>query len=300
MPSGEHAPITDIHDLNVDLLTLGKPSKADNSLFAKIRKLDRSRVYVNIPNATVVKRMVIDDASVPRYIALDVHVRSSINRVMTVLDEYLISQVTSNKSRWFSKGLDSSVIDEFYRRSVVTNSSAGTVLRIRLASPSEGGTGVQDGHGILGDSGRYDLVLQLRGLRFFKQCFMPEWELTFSKRVETTFLNAVLDDVEMMDDDDEVHQPIDDDQYASCDAAAPTIEDLEVIIGDIRLRSRTLQDRMMKCHDHISEILRRLESIDDRLSSMETSRVSVVDLDGIEMELDGISMKADDFISQLP
>jgi hypothetical protein len=268
--------IYNIEGMQMCDVKVGKPVKEDNSLIGKIRTVQNKRLYVGINNAVVVSRLSLEDLAFTRTMTLiDLHVSSSVRKQMTLFDEYLVAQVQGNKQKWFSRGLDSSVIDEYYKRSVLSSSANGSVLRLRV---------INDAASILMEEyhkHNVDIVLQCKGLRFFKHCFAPEWVLVSVKKVQPTFLNSVLDD-----EDDDAMCPPTMDEEAALGCTAPDPEQFSMILSDLKAKASFLVDTIAPEFDSLKQKMHRLREIQDMIDN---SKPSLQAVDALADELDLLS-----------
>ena len=161
-----------ITDLSASALTISKPKKMDNSLFAKA-KYNNAKLFVYVYNARVVSHKFLAGHG---YSTLQVKASQDVVKRFAEIDAHIVANVVANTGVWFNKGIDAGVIDEYYAPSVVVLGNSGTLVKIKLQSEIDQ----------LAD-GCYDLLLCFKGVRFYKQRFVPEWELVAANMVEDGF-----------------------------------------------------------------------------------------------------------------
>jgi hypothetical protein len=192
-----------------------------------------------------------------------------------------VEQVQANKQKWFSRGLDSSVIDEYFKRSVIPSSVHGSILRLRV---------VNDIVPLLGPTiptHHVDIVLQCRGLRFFKHCFAPEWSITSVTKVQPTFLNSVLEDE---DEDDQYHQEFTDEDGI---ANTPDPEQLLSIVSEMKSKALEMSREIEPKLKFLTDRMQRLTKINE-LEIKSTKDVSLQLVDDLAEELDRLSADSDE------
>jgi hypothetical protein len=180
----------DVCVVDVSMLQVGKPIKVDHSLYGKVKYDGSSRMSVRLTGANVLSHRTMD-ADLLKYGILDVAVPAPLRRKLADMDDRMISLVCDNVPLWFAKGaVESSTIDDFYKRSIVTTSK-GPAIRFKVQRDA-----------CLLANGGYDLVLRCRGLRFFKHVFILEWELVAATPVAPDHTAMFLDDAEDWDPSD--------------------------------------------------------------------------------------------------
>lgn len=299
--SGHECDDYDIRDVDVATLRVGRPIKEDGCLFAKVRcGHEKSRLCVTVPGVRVLKRAMIDDAAFPRFTTLlDLRAPRAIRDQMTRVDDYLVQEVQANRTKWFSKGLDSNVIDEFYKRSVVPSSVAGgNILRIRVVQPPDDLDRLLLQHG----DAALDATLLCRGLRFFKHCFSMEWELRWAKSAERetfgfepTGAAAAPMFEEGSDEEEDAGVAGDDasDRVVGC-AIGPSPEELRSIVADMQQKIDHLREAFERMRERASSHVTRLAELESRVSACsQTSQTSGVELDAVADELDHICSEMD-------
>ena len=275
-------------EMDVSILRVGKPVREENCLFAKVRhKSDKTKVNIFIKDVKLIKRVSIDDPVFPRFTSLlDLQIPREVRRKFTEIDEYIVSQVQLNKTRWFSKGLDSNVIDELYKRSIVPTSTAssGGMLRVRLVQSPDDLDRILQQQEAGGVDVDVEVVLLCRGLRFFKHCFCLEWQLV---TVQKSSLSTPL----LVSDEEDVEYGITGEDTSigmsdTCVCPGPSPEEMNGIIEDLRVRCVELRG-------YFEDIRARAAENAEKLSVLEDMTLAHVrkwsEIDRVAEELDDIA-----------
>lgn len=173
----------DVNNIDFDKLLISKPKKTDDSLFGNI-SFEHNRLNIHFYNVEILKHKKIRHMT-NHYTVIFLKVSKKVCEKMLEFDNHCIDQVQQNISSWFSKALDENVIEEYYTSSVTINRSTGFVVKLKLQ-------GVDD----VFECGKYDMIVSLKGLRFYKQRFIPEWEILSAKKMGEDFLNSIVDEDE--------------------------------------------------------------------------------------------------------
>jgi hypothetical protein len=244
-------------DLDVSAITISKPKKVDNSLFAKI-KYKNNKLLVYIYNANIVHHKVVHGY---QYSIINAIVGQHLNAMFSELDAYVVDNVIENTNVWFNKGLEGGVVEEYYTPTVGIINRHSKTYGIKI--------NVQNGIDQL-SNGCYDLLVCLTGVRFYKQRFVPEWELVAANLVEDNFLNQ-----EHVFDDDDVG------------SVGPCRDDLQEIADEMQHKTLEFLTAARKQKREIKAKLAKLERIYKELS--EGNSVSSANLDRLYKELVQIS-----------
>jgi hypothetical protein len=245
----------DIRDLSFSQVTISKPKKQDDSLFGKITHGGEAALKVYLYGVQSIRHK-----SVGEYSVLYAKVPRNVLRALAEFDEHAKEHVRENAARWFTKSLDENVIDEYYMSSMVTLPAEGTVAKLKLV----GGDKLQ----IL-EPGRYDLLLRVKGLRFFKQRFVAEWELLAVKRLGDDLVSSFMEDEE---DDQSSHDELEGDG----ESVMPTDDDLASI-------STHLQEQI---EARLAPLQREVTRLLQLRSELEHNTKCVAVLDRIAEDLD--------------
>lgn len=244
----------DIRDLAFSHVTISKPKKQDDSLFGKITYGGGEgalKVYIYGVQS-------IRHKAVGAYTVLYAKVHRRVLRALAEFDEHAKEHVRENAARWFTKSLDENVIDEYYMSSMVTLPADGTVAKLKL---------VGDELHVL-EPGRYDLLLRVKGLRFFKQRFVAEWELVAVKRLGDDLVSSFVEDEE------EDESP--DDLVGEGESAMPTEDDLASISAHLQ---EAIEARLAPLQREVQRLLKLR-------SELEQNTKCVAVLDRIAEDLD--------------
>lgn len=248
---------TDMFNIELSKLVISKPKKTDDSLFGKITYND-CQVHLHFYNIDIIKHKRIKQLT-KYYSVIFMKIPKSLCQQMIEFDNHCIEQVKSNIGGWFSKTLDENVIEEYYTTSVIINNNEGFMLKLKLQGTSEDMLEPQ----------KVDVVIALKGLRFYKQRFIPEWEIVNIKPVYDDFINSIQSD----DENNIWQEEIDEnDSYLP----EPDEEELTCIYNTLfnkmEKKYKTLVKKQQKYTDlseHISSLIERLESNKHNLSVLE-------------------------------
>lgn len=248
---------TDIRDLHTGSLTIQKPKKHQESLFGKIVSGEDNNISLFFYNVRIVKHKRVSHHD-GAYTVLYLKVSKDILRKIIEFDDFCKEHVRMNATRWFSKSLDENVIDEYYMSSIVMSPIDGCLVKLKLKNADE-----------LLKLMRYDVLLGIRGLRFYKQRFVAEWEICSVKLLENDFVGSFADD---------------EDQY-SCDGVDVATEDLEAVANDLLSRivaeMRLIENKIKP----MEEKLQNLDALHKQLSNPCVLK-TVTMLDNIAEELE--------------
>lgn len=262
----------DIDDLDVQHISITKPRKTDDSLFGKMYQNTNdalSQLYVHLYNVEVVEHKKIKHLT-KHYTILFVKIDRKTCRKFIKFDQHCINQVKANVSSWFAKALDENVIEEYYTTSVQLvnddkDKHGGYVLKLKLQGQEE----------IL-KPGFYDLVISLKGVRFYKQRFIPEWELTTADLMERDFLNSLQSDEEESSWEAEmIEENI---------VPEPDIETLTMIHNDLSIRIHDFYNVISKKYEKYAEKKNVVEELLQKVKDL--SVTDVMGVDALTAELD--------------
>ncbi len=258
---------SDIRDLHMGSLSIQKPKKHQESLFGKIVGDDGNVMSYYFYNVQVIKHKRVSHHD-GAYTVLYVKTPRDIIQKLVEFDDFCKDHVRMNASRWFAKSLDENVIDEYYMSSVVVSPSDGCLVKLKLRNVEE-----------LLESMRYDILLSIRGLRFYKQRFVAEWELCGVKRLESDFVNS-YDDADS-DDDDAIFGEI----GGTNGMVEITNEDLQAISEDLVAKVESRIEKVKLQIDPLHIELERLNEVKEQLVNPRVP-ITVALLDKIAEDLE--------------
>jgi hypothetical protein len=119
------------------------------------------------------------------------------------------------------------------------------------------------------EPGRYDLLLRVKGLRFFKQRFVAEWELVAVKRLGDDLVSSFVED----DDDESSHDDLEGDGES---VMMPTEDDLASISAHLQ---EEIETRLAPLQREVARLLQLR-------SELEQNTKCVAVLDRIAEDLD--------------
>jgi hypothetical protein len=233
-------------DLNTSSVTISKPKKIDSSLFAKV-KYNNNKLFAYIYNANIVHHTFLAGY---QYSIVHAMVAKDVTAKFVELDAHIMGNVINNAQVWFNKGLEAGVIEEYYTPTVGLVNKVGPGIKIR----------VQSGIDQLA-KGCYDLLLHFKGIRFYKQRFVPEWELVAANMLEDNFLNQ-----EIVDDED-------DDEFG----IAPCAEDLTAIVQDLQQQATTIASSLSAKKREIKKKLAMVAKVQNALNGADIVHTEVLD-----------------------
>ena len=251
----------DVSALEVNNLAISKPRKTDESLFAGMR-YDGKKLALHFYNVDVINHKIIPQKTNP-YSVLQIRVPKASCKKMLDFDANCIEQVQNNVSSWFTKSLDENVIEEFYTSScIIQTSTPGFVVKLKL----QGNDTPIETHM------KYDLVIFLKGLRFYKQRFITEWELFSAKVLNQDIVNDFVsdtEDTEKMWEMDFIEEDI---------VPEPDFETLQSIQENMQVTvKQALADAKQKYRAYSAHI----KSLRDLRSDLGNERITVRELDRI-------------------
>lgn len=235
----------DIRDLHLGSLSIQKPKKNQDSLFGKVLGDNGNPISYYFYNVHVIKHKRVSHHD-GAYTVLYIKAPKDITRKLVEFDDFCKEHVRVNASRWFAKSLDENVIDEYYMSSVVLSPNDGCLVKLKLKNVEE-----------LLQQMRYDILLSIRGLRFYKQRFVAEWELCGVKRLETDFVNSY---------DDESDEEVLYGGATENGVVEVTAEDLQAISTDLVVRVTSKIESIQGQIDPLQRELGRLQGILQQLT----------------------------------
>ena len=244
----------DILSLELNKLLISKPRKTDDSLFGKI-SYDDGQLNLHLSKVRVVKHKKIKHLT-KFYTILHLGIHKSICKKMVEFDAHCIEQVQKNMDGWFAKALDENVIEEYYTSSINISRNPGYTLKLKLQGDDD----------ILPVNENIDVVVGLKGLRFYKQRFIPEWEIVSVNSIDNDFLNSLESDSDGYWDQDEPVVPEPDD------------EQLNQIYENIRIK---IQKGMEYRQRNADKMKQEISQLSDLNSELEKSKNDVSMLDRI-------------------
>jgi hypothetical protein len=256
---------TDMNSVNFKHIIISKPKKTDDSLFGKISYNDK-QLNLHFDNLQVIKHKKIKHLT-KYYTVLFLKIPKSICKLMIEFDNHCIEQVKQNIAGWFTKALDENVIEEYYTSSVSLSEHDGFLMKLKLQ-----GSDLED----MLDSTKLDLVVSLKGLRFYKQRFIPEWEIANLKRVDDDFLNSIKSDDEDIWQEDDIVEGED-------DIPEPTEEELENIYETLYSK---LDEKFHIINNKHIKYASLYEDINSLLEKLKSNKRDLTILENISIEID--------------
>ena len=246
----------DVQTLKLEKLTISKPRKTDDSLFGKI-SYDGCQLNLHLNNVQVIKHKKIKHMS-KFYTVLQLQVSRQICKKLVEFDAHCIEQVQTNTVAWFTKTLDENVIEEYYTSSVNISKTSGFMFKLKLQGDDD----------IL-ESNKLDIVIGLKGLRFYKQRFIPEWEIVSTTVIDSDFMNSLDSDSEACWEEDINNQNT---------FPEPDDEEFNQIFHQIRSKITDHVNRLSQDRDILSI---KLEELDKLNAELEKCKNSISALDRI-------------------
>lgn len=249
----------DILDISVTSININKPRKQQESLFGKVFYQESEPLYVYFYNIQFLKQKSVRHHE-GSYQIFYIKGSSSQTQKLAELDEFCKEHVKENAARWFSKGLDENIIDEYYTSSLNLSPKDGLVMKLKVTGSLE-----------TFDDKRYDLLLRMKGLRFYKQRFVSEWELSAAKQVQDNFLDTLIDDdVDNTFEEAEEVEVLGEDMHAICNELLHKIKDklerINLQIDQSLIEKQKLENGVRNLEDAgIPKTIRLLDEIADDL-----------------------------------
>jgi hypothetical protein len=254
----------DILSMEMEKLSISKPRKTDDSLFGKI-SYDDGQLNLHLSKVRVIKHKKIKHLT-KFYTILHLRVHRTICKKMVEFDTHCIEQVQANMDGWFAKALDENVIEEYYTSSININKEPGFTLKLKLQGDDDA----------MPVNENIDLVIGLKGLRFYKQRFIPEWEVVSLKSVDSDFLNSLDSDSEGSWDQDVYETPV----------PEPDDEQLNQIRDNIQTK---LENEISTRHREMERLTTELSRLGELNSEFHENKNNISGLDRISDVLDRLS-----------
>lgn len=258
----------DIKDIKLMDIHINKPRKTEDSLFGKAVYGEMNSLNVFITNAQVIKHKRVRHLE-HYYSILLLKVPKDVCKTFIDFDAYCVEHVKTNMNGWFTKSLDENIIEEFYTPSVSYSKTDGFLLKLKI----------QNAEDILDCSVKYDMILNFRGLRFYKQRFIPEWGIENVKSIDIDFLNSYNSDEENdWEQNSDVIETTD---------IQPSLDDIKNIQSEM---IHKIQNRKQDINNQLSPLLHQLETLDKLLIELDQTDISVQLLDKIseQIEIDNL------------
>jgi hypothetical protein len=216
--------IEHIHDYTQGLC-LAKPKKLDGSLFAKLRH-NKAKVYTYLYGVKVLQKRKVKDAMC-NFEFLVLKTSRTIHDALVELDEHLVGVVVDNCESWFSDALDKNIIEEYFKKSVNFLKN-GIVVKLKVQEQNDSEIQLDE---------TIDILLCCKGLRFYKQMIIPEWEVIYTRPASHDAFDIDVSQAESMfleTNDDEL--PLDDDELTMFDAIHTLKKDMGEVITSKKKR----------------------------------------------------------------
>lgn len=229
---------------------------------------NRKPYMITIPKISIVDMKVGNQDSYIylKYVKSNRDYKKQVVQKFFELNSRIIDCVKANCTAWFKNSLSDELIEDYYSSNISYDKKHGQVFKFKC---------INDISAIpIGQIANIKLVLQ--NIRFYKQKFVLEWEIT-----EVELLKS-YDGVDMQSDTS-------DDEVEECDIPAPTYEELESIKKEYIVKLSCLlqgienkigalqnrRDKLVYLHDKIEslamydEFYKLSNDIDDVLESNE-------------------------------
>jgi hypothetical protein len=248
-----------ISQLETHGLAVHKPRKTDDSLLGKITYNEQDLIlYLDNVFITEHKKIKHKDSY---YSILVLKANKRICKKLIEFDQQCITHVKQNVGGWFTKLLDENVIEEYYTSSVSLDQN-GFIIKLKIQSSDT----------IL-LKGKYDLKLMAKGLRFYKQRFIVEWDIAEYKQLDIDFINGFEDDIsetwELSDTDD----------------ITPSCDDLDEIYNNL---FNILKSKSDKINNNIATAQHQLDIINNYLETLKSNKYNIKELEHINDVIDNL------------
>jgi protein-tyrosine phosphatase len=254
----------ELSSIDLDQISISKPKKTEDSLFGNI-SCDAKQLNVRLYNTQVIQHKKVRHLS-KSYTVLFLKVSKATCKHIVELDNHCIDHVKANFASWFAKSFDENIIEDYYTSSVLLSKTNGYVFKLKLQGDDD-----------LLEPSKYDFVLGLKGLRFYKQRFIPEWEIVNIKPVENDFLNSIRSD-----SDDSWEE----DMIETESVPEPDAEEVRSITNALRAR---IQGRLDALTSEQAAVANKIEECVELLSKLNASAVAIPELDKISEYVENLS-----------
>lgn len=227
--------VIDIYKLKSSLVSLKDPKQIiGSSCYTSKIKYDKSSLYIRFPNCKIckIKKTSSEDAYI--YVKMP---PSSIKQIIR-LEEVFIDIVLGNIDKWFDIHTDSAHIENYFERNIIVDTAFGILFKCKV-----------DCKELCDKQNKpIELVLKLNNIRFLKQKYWLSWNFSSVKSVQD-FPDTLFDS----DLDSDVEQ----------DEVGPDIEDIEMMVNDVRQKINNLRNVLSNGKVKLDEIEESLST--DRL-----------------------------------
>lgn len=254
---GEDTFDLELCEMDLDRISLIKPKRTGDSLFGKILYMGKE-FNVLIYNAVVIKHKRVKQADTT-YSVLLLKMPRRVSKHWLLFDKHCVESVKANMGSWFTKALDENVIEEYYTSSVALNDDGSYIVKLKL-----------QGDETLLSPGKFNIKIALKGLRFYKQRFIAEWNILSSKSVDADFLNSIESDEEVWEETEP-------------EEIQPSQEELDAITADLSERIAKLEFDIKSAIDPLHK---RLVSLAGLKNNLELGGNDLKALDQITEELE--------------
>lgn len=186
---------------SVSDINISKPRKDGSTYFAQFTVAKKNPVIIQLDAVSCITNkntLYVKNKELMNY--------------MVDLNEYIIDTVKQKCSSWFNSNMNTDLIDEYYVNPLRYDKVNGYLVKL--------------GDSLDKEDGKYNLVLEVKGLRFLKQKFNLEWsvtEVTHAQDIEF----AMDDEVSEPDEEEEdIPEPIPDDVNDMKDKYITLVSDL--------------------------------------------------------------------------
>ena len=170
--------------------------------------------------------------------------------------------VKQNCEKWFNNNMKTELIDEYYDSPIKFDKTHGNVVKVTSYNSSI-------------ESGKYNVILELKRIRFLKQKLHVEMSI------------ELLEPYESDSDEDELFQE-NSDQYMTsddedCDFPEPIPEDI------IQIRTRYIHSLELMKHQFLEDVEKQTYKIKTIQENIQEQQSEISDIEKMKMELNDIT-----------
>lgn len=166
----------------------------------------------------------------------------SITRYMDDLNDKILTIVKEHSSLWFNTRIDDDLIDEYYISTLQYDKRQGETIRLKVKNLDE----IEEAKDF-DSSSDVRIVVTLKGLKFFKQKFYPEFQIDLVEVLENETCDPMFNDEDHLDelfvDEDEHPLPSFEEVMTmkeeclrslkkTCDELAEKLRDIELLYNE--------------------------------------------------------------------
>lgn len=224
---------------SVQDVTISKPKKDGSTYFAPIHIRKKQAFTIDITDAQC---FTTSSSNI-------VYVKNKhFLHYLVDLNDHIVDIVKSNCASWFNSNMDTELIEEYYINPVKYDKRYGDIIKIELCKGLD--TSVLEA----GSAKKFDIVIEVKGLRFLKQKFSLEWNIIQLDAAED--IQFCMSDNDLSSEEEDLPEPIP--------------EDITEAKDNVIQRINALENKFEKQIEEITNAMERIKTLKEALFDIST------------------------------